>query len=151
MQRTLTLKEANLLVQKINGLKSILRPMVQNIPGLIAERDEDAARSLERDSRIIGMHTEMLERELKNAKFIFPEAQDKKVKIGNIIFASFDGNQPSEFILSDFIERDDERIAISSSSPVGTAILGKELGIYKVTLPKRTIVVEIHKILPPEK
>ncbi|MEW6617345.1 MAG: hypothetical protein AB1333_02910 [Patescibacteria group bacterium] len=150
MTRVLTIKEATLLLQKVKELKSITRPMVENIPGLIASRDKNAADSLENELDVLGAQIKSLETDLKNARFIFPEKQDKEVWMGNIILASFDGNPSSEFIMSDLVERNDGRMAISSSSPVGKAILGKSMGRYEIQLPKKKMVMEIHKILPPE-
>jgi len=150
MTRVLTIKEASLLLQKVKELKSITRPMVENIPGLIASRDKNAADSLENELDVIGAQIKSMETDLKNARFIFPEKQDKEVWIGNIILASFDGDQSSEFIMSDLVERNDGKIAISSSSPVGKTILGKGIGKYEIQLPKKKMVMEIHKILPPE-
>jgi|GEM_PF-2478894 len=150
MSRILTIQELNTLNEKIKGLRAITNTKLQSIPGLFASRDENAAHSVEDSANALRVMINILEKEIDGARCVIPKKQNEKVFMGNAILMSIDGDKPSKFIMSDLIERDDEKMAISSSSPVGRILLGKGVGRYNIILPKKNMEVEIYEIFFPE-
>ena len=150
MSRILTRTGADRIQAEIDHLWRVERPPIVVSVRAAAEqgdRSENAAyiygkkRLREIDSRL-----RYLQRKLRDVTILDVEEQIQftDVRFGAIITVVDDDDEEKTWRLVDKDESDPKARRISVQSPIGRALLGKQVGDYvEIVLPKRTIGLEI--------
>lgn len=141
---------------KLNELKKELAHLKEIRPGAAAEVSRLAelgdfsenAEYQHAKGRLRGINNAMLriEHQINNAEVIEKNDSAGEVQLGNVVTVEVDGKKKKFQILGSS-ETDPTQGIISRNSPIGEALLGREVGEeVEVKLPAKTVIYKILKI-----
>jgi transcription elongation factor GreA len=138
------------LVSELDELKDKKKPLAidrlqkARAMGDLRENNEYAA--AKEDLAFIEGRIRELEELIKNAEVVQAATDTNKVQIGDTVIVKQNGKKETYTIVGEF-EADPMQKKLSNSSPIGKALLGKELGeTINVDVPVGTIKFEILEI-----
>ncbi len=145
----ITQKKYDALAAELERLKQKLPRLVHEVQRLAAMGDfsENTAYQMAKGAlRAANWRILVLEDQLKQAVVIKPHTNNGVVQLGSIVTVELDGKQKIFKILGS-AEADPNQNIISYQSPIGSALMNKNVGeTVKILLPRGEIVCRIIKI-----